>query len=737
MGPIRPIGLIRPITRAMLYAALFLPLLFTDFTFFPWHFGKTVIFQILVELALAVVAYMTYRSYRTNRTYNWLDIAVFVFLVILTITAITGVNFPNSFWGNEARASGVFTWWHFGIFYFLLINLFKENKDWTRLFFLAAAVGAIAAVTAIFPSILPESWVSASGGGIIGNRAFLAYYLSPLIGLGVYLFFTGQSRWRWIYLGAAILSLYALVLTNNRGAFLGLVVGVLTSLFVAVKILPIRKHKLIAGSAVIAILLCAIGLFFLLRNTSLGERWPRLFNLTRFSISSGTGATRFLAWASAFEGIKERPILGWGMGNYEIIFSKYYSASFLKYGFSETVWDKPHNWLLEIATASGIFGAAGYLSIYAVAFFYLLRRKGNEGEALPASRLILFSVLTAYFVQSLFLFETTNTLLVWFLILAFISAKQSAAPQPMENKKQFFRRAFAVVAAILVAFSLYRFNFVPLRASYYLRQAEKSANLNDWTLNANKALDQSQPAWPAFEGEIAVFLSGQFVQFDKRGDLTSNESITQTVLNVVRVLRQEENKHPDNLSYPTWAGQVLMTLGARADAAYYAEAKEEFKKAIQISPKKQESWFLLGRLLLLEKNFPEALSAHARAVDIDPSVSASHWFFGLAKVASGDLSGGLFEIEKARELGYNLDREQKLYVLDLYASDKNYKKLVEEYGKLVSAEPDNVIWYVRLATAYALSGDKAAALKVAKILINSFPEIKADAEKFIKDYKLE
>ena len=77
-------------------------------------------------------------------------------------------------------------------------------------------------------------------------------------------------------------------------------------------------------------------------------------SLTNTSFSSGTSETRLMAWQSAWQGIKERPFQGWGLGNYEIVFNKYYNPKFLKYGFTETVWDKPHNWLLEIGVTAGI-----------------------------------------------------------------------------------------------------------------------------------------------------------------------------------------------------------------------------------------------------------------------------------------------------------------------------------------------------------------------------------------------
>lgn len=37
-----------------IYLAMLLPLVFTSRTMFPWHFGKTVLFQMLVEILLVL-----------------------------------------------------------------------------------------------------------------------------------------------------------------------------------------------------------------------------------------------------------------------------------------------------------------------------------------------------------------------------------------------------------------------------------------------------------------------------------------------------------------------------------------------------------------------------------------------------------------------------------------------------------------------------------------------------------
>ncbi|MBI5466288.1 MAG: hypothetical protein HY974_03290 [Candidatus Kerfeldbacteria bacterium] len=74
-----------------LYITAFLPLLFTPFSFFPWQFGKAMIFQILVEVLVFFWLYNCLSSPR-KRGYsgqakwfqksNFLDWSILAFLYL-------------------------------------------------------------------------------------------------------------------------------------------------------------------------------------------------------------------------------------------------------------------------------------------------------------------------------------------------------------------------------------------------------------------------------------------------------------------------------------------------------------------------------------------------------------------------------------------------------------------------------------------------------------------------------
>jgi tetratricopeptide (TPR) repeat protein len=723
---------------------MLLPLVFTPFTFFPWHFGKTVIFQIAVELLVLFFVVGTGHDLSLRRwlkSLNYLDWSILAFLTIISVSSLVGVNPENSFWGLQNRANGVFTWWHFGAYYFLLKyffngqlsvipaqagihnrhNLdsrFRGNDKW--IVAIAAVVAILASLTSLFPQILPTSWQSTAGGGIIGNRAFLAGYLVLATGLSTYCVTLFKNNWRWFFVASSALLTYTIYTTSNRGALLGLLAGIFIALVSSVFLVKRKMLKVVLSLVVLVFL--SLGTYYLVLNTR--------------SLTSGTGETRLMAWNIAWQGIKARPVIGWGWGNFDVVFDKFYNPNFLKYSFTETVWDKPHNWFLEIGVTGGLVSVLAYLAILISAGYYLLKNRNS----------ILLATLLASFVTSLFLFETSNSLILWFLLLAITSTQRQAfvipaqagiQQTPSRRLDSLFQgndklvKSVVVLCALFVAYILF-LNFRSLKYSYYMRQAELSTALMDWLSWSNKSLNAPVP----FKYENAIFLSQQFVDFDKAVAMPDKKEIKDLALSLVSVLDQSMKQNPLSLSYPVWSGQVYTVLGDKFDKKYYTEAENVLKKAVEISPQKQEVRFLLSRLYLLQSDFAKALPEQRQAVEIAPQIASSHWFYGLALVASGDRSAGLTEIEKALELGYSITAEQKLYVLDLYTGEKNYPKLIEEYKKLIEAEPGNVNWYIKLATVYAVSGDKKSALDLAQYILLQAPQLKNEVDNFIKEYKL-
>ncbi|SUI97823.1 Lipid A core - O-antigen ligase and related enzymes [Sphingobacterium spiritivorum] len=133
--------------------------------------------------------------------------------------------------------------------------------------------------------------------------------------------------------------------------------------------------------------------------------------------NSGTNIRLFM-WKASLEGIKERPLLGYGLGNYKIesprITGKYYTSNvFNRYN---------HNDFLQVAFESGIITGLLYFGLFVFAFIYtlkiLFKKEYNQERKFAA--ILIFSGIIGYFIDSVFNFPLArpNMNIMFVLLLA-------------------------------------------------------------------------------------------------------------------------------------------------------------------------------------------------------------------------------------------------------------------------------------------------------------------------------
>ena len=70
-----------------------------------------------------------------------------------------------------------------------------------------------------------------------------------------------------------------------------------------------------------------------------------------------------MIWNISWQGVKERPILGWGQDNFSFVFTKYYNPQM----YAQEPWfDRSHNVFLDWLVAAGVVGLIAYLYLFLV-----------------------------------------------------------------------------------------------------------------------------------------------------------------------------------------------------------------------------------------------------------------------------------------------------------------------------------------------------------------------------------
>src|SRR5207253_2786510 len=115
--------------------------------------------------------------------------------------------------------------------------------------------------------------------------------------------------------------LFFFILSQTRGAFLGLAAGLLVFLvyLVIAGRGPVRKW----ATGILVFLALIGGGLYAVKDTAFVQKFPES-RLLQLSLSDYTAQTRLWVWSEARQGFFERPILGWGPENFTPVFDKHF-----------------------------------------------------------------------------------------------------------------------------------------------------------------------------------------------------------------------------------------------------------------------------------------------------------------------------------------------------------------------------------------------------------------------------
>src|SRR3989338_4135528 len=185
-------GLVKFI-RFGIYLTALVPLVIWKDFISPFHFGKVLVFRSLIEiLAVAyVVLILKNRSYLPHR--DRIFWAFFFFVLTFTLTTITSVLPYPSFWGSLERMGGLWTFWHYFLFFVILTSVFTKKEHWQRLFELSIFVGVLSAFYGFGQRTDIQFFVGSGGRdrifGTIGNPALFAGYQLFVVFLSLMAYF--------------------------------------------------------------------------------------------------------------------------------------------------------------------------------------------------------------------------------------------------------------------------------------------------------------------------------------------------------------------------------------------------------------------------------------------------------------------------------------------------------------------------------------------------------------------
>ena len=477
-----PVRLLRGAILAGVALALLTPFVVTPETFYPYSVGKGVWSRALIEVVFALWAALALADPTARPPRSPLLVITGIGVAVAFLAGAAGADFQRSLWSSYERMQGVVDLLHWFAFFTVLVSVLRTPRAWRTLLALNLAAGTVLVLLVIargldldppFYGDLPERH-SPRFAGPLGNPIFLGAYLAvnAIMALGfaaaavLHPDATGRAadpagRWRagLAWASVAGLHLWGLVLAGSTGAFAGLLAGLAFAAAGFAVLAPGRRRRaaVLAGVLAAGVLTVLAGLLAVDPGGAAAQ-WihhPAVQLLDKLDFDHPSVQGRLAAWRMSLAGFAERPLLGWGPENFDVVFGRFAAG----YGAVMEAHDRPHGTVFEVAATAGAAGLAAWLALWAATLGAVWR--AARGLAGPIQVLALFAgaALAAHFVQGLASFDTAASRLQHMLLLAFlaflaVSHRPAAPRRPPAGAALLRRRAVrgtALGASLAVA----------------------------------------------------------------------------------------------------------------------------------------------------------------------------------------------------------------------------------------------------------------------------------------------
>ena len=448
--------------RAALFGALGL-LLLTPFVIFPdtvapFSVGKALWSRSLIGIAFALWAVLALARPHYRPPRSWILLLLAGGLGISLLAAAAGASPQRSLWSTYSRMQGVVNQAHWVALAVVLASLLRHGREWRALLGANLAAGAalaglvIARAADVDMSFLDRFLAGSLSlrGGPLGNSTVLSVCMLANLVLAA-----GFAARAWsrpgtgglqsprgaVWAGVAALHLAGLVLAGSAGGFAGL--GAAIAFAAAAFAILDRGRRRAAALAVLSLLLLAgVGTgprFFDPGRTEAFEMGAlihlpggtSLNLLGRKHIDYPTVRSRLAAWEAGLKGFAERPLLGWGPANFEVVFGRHASG----YAATSESHDHAHSTFVETAATVGAAGTALWLALWGLALLVPLRAARAMATHERAFAIFVAAAIAGHLVQLQFLFDTAAGMLLGTMLLAFAARLEPAALAPSRRPR--------------------------------------------------------------------------------------------------------------------------------------------------------------------------------------------------------------------------------------------------------------------------------------------------------------
>lgn len=426
---------------ALISTPFIFTLLYVPGFLYPAVFPRAIFLYSAISVILIIWLVYVFRYEKLILPKNWLTAAILIYILTLFISGIAGGHFEHSFFGDYARTSGIIIFIYITVWYSASASVFRP-KDWVNTFRALLFSGVVlASISFLGINGLAQSAFNflEQGGSLFSNNTFSGIYYVFAFFFGVILL-AKESSWRW-RIGYVAAMFIILVNPDILNFQLWQNIGMIKELFSHPSLVlgTARASSAVMGMGIILTLVFyvihrirvtvvvkgVIFLFILLSLLSVSV--PFIWSVAAQKgfghdlLISQSDYQRPMLWGYGMQAFKERPLLGYGPNNFEYALQDTLTSDI--FFFKGGNWaDKAHNSLIDSLVETGIIGTLAMLFIFLTASWYGFKRYiSTQDFSVPVTMLIL----VLHFAQTQTSFNTSTSLLMIFILLAYISPEYS------------------------------------------------------------------------------------------------------------------------------------------------------------------------------------------------------------------------------------------------------------------------------------------------------------------------
>jgi len=626
---------------AGLFAVPFLTLYVENDYFFPFITGKNFWFRILIDGTLIAWLLLALYDSKYRPKFSWIMGSFAALLGVMLVANAQGLHPTSSFWSNFERMDGYVSLVHTFLYMVMLGSMFTTKKIWFWFFNTTVVVAAYVSGYGLMQYL---GYVPGSSriDSTLGNAAYMAIYMLFQIFIVMWLFIQSTETWqKVIYALLLPMFIFVLIETGTRGTAVGLAVGVaVMSGYIALFGKQFKEYRKYAIGGFI-FLMIAVGGFVAGRDSDLIQNQPNLARVANISLDDLE--IRGIIWGMAWEGVQERPILGYGQSNFNYVFNENYDPRL----YAQEQWfDRAHNIFIDWLIAGGFLGLIAYLSIFAACVYYLLIRPllREDNSFTAIERGILLGLLAGYFTHNLVVFDNIVSYIFFAAILGLIHSRVATPIKAIATKK--VDEAIITQAALpigIVAFGL---------IVYFVHAPGMAA--------AGDIIKGFRAMQPSIEQGVQRPPAGPAVMLEELKSAVSRDSfaqqeITEQIAQQAMGLARSEQVDPEiRAEFAAYAQERLdqLVIDKPGDArvhvfisSYYRatnqidRAREEMAIARELSPEKQAIIIQQGFIELAQGDNDAADGFLETAYRLDERNPEAREYYAGSRLYQGDIEG--------------------------------------------------------------------------------------------------